>query len=207
MPHEPLPHARDAATTDDIGHHSPLPDRYRDGRAVTAILAFELGSQSIRLLRRAEDASEGARALDVYEDEHGYVFRCHPEDGRVVQVDRHEDRHTKARPAQPDARLPVAQLREVAQALAARHVPDFARDTRAFHPFEGNRDRELYLFRWEDCRGAFAESEDPPYVEVGTYADGSLARFTDTLTGATLQEDAHGLSAVDDADALEDDVM
>ena len=45
MPYdESTPAISTASAPASVGHHSPLLDRPRDGRAVTAILAFALGS-------------------------------------------------------------------------------------------------------------------------------------------------------------------
>lgn len=181
MTHVTTSNADDAAPDSrTVGHRSPLSD---DAAAsvLRNIRAFQPQDSVIRVVSLASSSEDGSAAHDVYEDESGYVFRLDPRDSRVVQVDRYEDRHSKARPAPPDSRRPVADLRRLASAIAAAHAPSYAKDPASFHPMEGNRDRELYVFRWEDCRAPLPESDDPPYIEVGLYADGTLARFTDAL--------------------------
>lgn len=165
-----------------VGYRSPLPDDAVHAAALADIRRFPVGSSVIRIISRANVADGAPSEHDVYEDDLGFVFRCDPRHGRVVQVDRREDRYTKTRPVGAEARIAVAELRARAMALATERSASFAADRSAFHPMEGHRDRELYVFRWEDCRGALSDCDEPPYIEVGMYADGSLARFADALS-------------------------
>ena len=174
--------AEEAVTSPVVGHRSPLSDESVQDAALRHIRLFQTEDSDVRKIYRAADSDDSHAAHDVYEDQHGYIFRTDPRNGRVVQVDRLEDRYTKTRPARPDSRRSVAELRGLATAIAGVHSPNFAKDRSAFHPMEGNRDREMYVFRWEDCREVQSLVDDPPYIEVGLYADGALARFTDALT-------------------------
>lgn len=160
----------------EVGHRSPLPDDV-PSTVRRAIARIRPAATNVRRVGGGADRA----THDVYEDSHGYVYRFDRADERLVAVDRLEDPDTKARQARDAARLPVAQLRDLAVALIATVRPDFVRTRAGYHPLEGNRRRDLYLFRWEDCRGPVAECDDPPFVEVSLHADGTLVRFADTL--------------------------
>lgn len=166
-----------SGTWSDIGHRSPLPDAVpaRVRRAVELIRPDSDG------LRHVASGGSDRASHDVYEDSRGYVYRFDRADERLVAVDRRADPDPKARQASAAARLPVAELRNLAVALIASQRPEFGRSRAGYHPLEGNRRRDLYLFRWEDCSGPLAESDEPPFVEAALDCDGTLARYADTL--------------------------
>jgi hypothetical protein len=158
-----------------FGHRSPPPERARD--ALSRIRGLR-GDPALRITHVAV-ADDGL--TEKYADDQGYDYRVRRADGALVEVDRDEDIHSKARPARPEARLPVVELRRMAMAIVEKQRPAFEQERSSYHPFEGNRDRELYLFRWEDFSRPLAESRTPPFVQVGLYADGLLASYADTL--------------------------
>ena len=75
----------------------------------------------------------------------------------------------------------ISDLREKAMQIAAAGVKDFESRKSSLHPLEDNRKREVYFFRWDDFSSPVKESELPPFVQVGIYADGKLASYTNTL--------------------------
>jgi hypothetical protein len=77
--------------------------------------------------------------------------------------------------------LAVSALRERASALVTRMMPDFTERKASMHPFEDNRRNQIFFFRWEEA-GAF-EFDLPPFIQVGIHADGTLACYTDTVSG------------------------
>lgn len=159
-----------------LGHSSPPPET-NVYDALARIRSFR-GDPSLRL---TFNAVEDDGITETYADDQGYEYRVRRTDGPLVEVDRNEDLHSKTRPARPETRLPVAELRRIATALIETQRPSFEDRRPSLHPFEGNRDRELYIFRWENLSRPLADSCAPPFVQVGLYADGILASYADTL--------------------------
>ncbi len=163
-----------------LGRHSPPPDPHPlDPIMRIRALRYD---PALRLSCTADTNSD---ATLIYADDQGYHYHVDRADGWLVKVDRREDLHSKTRPTRPEARLPVAELRTIAIAIVETQRPSFNVTRATLHPFEGNRDRELYLFRWEDFSLPLPESRSAPYIEVGLYADGQLARYTDTIKRKT----------------------
>lgn len=178
MEHAETTGSHDAPTArPDVGHHSPLPD---DVPLSVRNAIASVGSADG--LRRATCATNATCATpDAYEDALGYVYRFNQDGLRIVSIDRPEDTDYKARQARSAARIAVTELRERAIAIVATQRPKFGRSRSSYHPLEGHRQRDLYVFRWEDCSAPLSESEDSPFVEVALYADGTLVRYVDTL--------------------------
>jgi hypothetical protein len=119
--------------------------------------------------------------IEVYADDHGYEYWIDPASDLVVQVGPGAgERAASHSPRQAD-RLPVAELRARAVAALEANVPGFAGRKSSLHPLEDNRRREIYFFRWDDFSGPVKDGELPPFVQVGIWADGVLASFTNTL--------------------------
>ena len=118
--------------------------------------------------------------IDIYDDEHGFEYWINPAVGRLIQAGPRAGLRPEAPAPGAGERLSVARLRELAVDLATRQVPDFVGRLSTFHPFEDNRQRQIYFFRWE--LGGGEAFDIPPFVQVGLHADGRLACFTNTLT-------------------------
>lgn len=159
-----------------IGRSSPPPDQATLG-PMERIRAL----RSDPALRLSFTAITRDGITDIYADDQGYRYHALRTDGTLVEVDRREGLHSKTRPTEPETRLTVHNLRTIAVALVETQRPTFEVYRSTLHPFEGNRDRELYLFRWEDFSQPLPESSIAPYVEVGLYPDGQLASYVDTL--------------------------
>ncbi len=119
--------------------------------------------------------------IEAYADTEGYEYWINPENDILVQAGPRAGEHPTSRTVGPDERHTVPSLRAKAIAIAVAHVPEFEHRKNALHPLEANKDKEIYFFRWDDFSSPVAESEMPPFVQVGLFADGSLASFTDTL--------------------------
>lgn len=103
--------------------------------------------------------------------------------GRLLTLERDTDLFNASKRCPVPKRIVVAELRRIAVAFITKERPDFEKRRETLHPFEGNKDRELYLFRWEDhAANTMGDDEATPYVQVGLYADGTLASYADTLT-------------------------
>lgn len=119
--------------------------------------------------------------IETYVDDNGHEYWVDPEDDGIVQVGPGPDSHPAPFKDRQEGRLPVPELRSRAMRIAAAAVPGFDRLRSGLHPLEDNKDGEIYFFRWDDPSPA-AEDALPPFVQVGLWADGELASFTDTLT-------------------------
>jgi hypothetical protein len=128
----------------------------------------------------ADPFSGSDRNIDIYADDQDFEYWLSPDNGRLIQASPRAGLHQATHPAGPVEPSPVAYLRERAMTIIEREVPGFRERISCFHPFEENRRRSLYLFRWED--GSVDDGEIPPFVQVGLYADGSVACFTNALS-------------------------
>ncbi|MFH2063109.1 MAG: hypothetical protein ABIJ46_03050 [bacterium] len=125
--------------------------------------------------------------IDAYADDQGNEFWIDPENGTVLQMGPESGRYSPPFAAGKEAALPVHELRELAIGIVERQIPSFGLLLPIFHPLEANDRRRVYFFRWEDLSEPLPESELPPFVQVGLYADGRLASFADTLSGTVRQ--------------------
>ncbi len=168
------PEAR--AVEEHFGRRSPSPESLH-GKSLSCIRAFRADATlTVSLVAAADNALTA-----TYADGQGYEYRIDHASGLLLTVDRQADLYSQARPTRPETRLPVGALREIALTLITTQRPNFATTRPSLHPFEGNIDRELYLFRWEDYSSPLAESRTPPYIQVGLYADGRPASYVNTL--------------------------
>lgn len=119
--------------------------------------------------------------IETYADNEGFEYWIDPENDILVQAGPRAGEHPTSRTIGPDRRLPVPSLRAKAISIAVANVPAFEKRKNALHPLEANKDKEIYFFRWDDFSSPVAESAMPPFVQVGLFADGTLASFTDTL--------------------------
>lgn len=120
--------------------------------------------------------------IETYADDRDYEFWINPETDLVVQMGPVSNRDSKASAARSRERLPVPELRRLANDVMLKHVPGFAGRRASLHPLEDNKKGEVYFFRWDDFSLPAKESEMPPFVQVGLYADGTIASYTNTLT-------------------------
>jgi len=121
--------------------------------------------------------------IDAYADDQGNEFWVDPENGTVLQMGPESGHYSPSHATGEENALTVHELRELAIGIVERQMPTFGLLLPIFHPLEANDRRHVYFFRWEDLSGPLPESELPPFVQVGLYADGRLASFADTLSG------------------------
>jgi hypothetical protein len=124
---------------------------------------------------------DDAQRIELYADDRGFEYWVDPADEILVQAGPSTGVHPQARKTGPEDRLTVSELRNRAVGIVAVQIPGWAARRSSLHPLEDNRNREVYFFRWDDFSQPAKESELPPFVQVGLYADGALASFTDTL--------------------------
>jgi hypothetical protein len=121
----------------------------------------------------------GDQNIDIYADNFDFEYWFSRETGRLIQASPRAGLHQASHPSRPVEPLGVTELRERAMVIADRQAPGFRDDLSSYHPFEENRRSSLYLFRWEV--GSLDEGEIPPFIQVGLFADGSIACFTNAL--------------------------
>lgn len=168
-------------------HHSfmPSPRDTPPSAAIAAIRAILNPSvtpslnPSVPHSRHASSYAERA-SIQCYTDPDGYEFWFDYERLVLVRAAR-QGEDTAAHPPRPDVRLPVAELRGRAIDLIERQIPGFRRDMTSYHPYEGNRKKCDYRFRWESHALPLAESDVTPYVEVTLRADGELVEYVNAL--------------------------
>ena len=124
---------------------------------------------------------DGSR-IDAYVDDNGSEYWADAKTGRLVQVGPAEDRDQKAFADRQAGRLTVHELRDRALAVVTGQIPDFPSRRSGLHPLEDNDRKRIYYFRWDDLTSPVAETRMPPFVQVGLWADGDLASYTETLT-------------------------
>lgn len=157
------------------------PERERE-RAITAIRALrDEGELPLRYKSTAPNPCRSGALIEIYADDRREYW-VDPETDLVIQMDPYAGRDTEAYPPRPEDRRPVAELRTKAILLAERHVPGFREDRAALHPLEAHKDRLLYFFRWDDFSHPVAESDMPPFVQVGLRADGALVSYTNSIS-------------------------
>lgn len=79
-------------------------------------------------------------------------------------------------------RVPIGDLRNKAISLIEKIRPGFDREMRArMTPFEDNWKRQIYFFRWDSFSEPCPENEMPPFIQLGLWADGTLASYANTL--------------------------
>jgi hypothetical protein len=157
---------------------------HRRGEAVRRIRAFR-GNESLPLTYVGTSSNpyrDDEADIETYVDAHGTEYWIDPSNDVLVQAGPGPGADQKARAARPETRRPVAELREIAVAVAAAQAPEFLAIRSTLHPLEDNKGREIYFFRWDDLSRPVRETEMPPFVQVGLFADGSVASFTNTLT-------------------------
>ena len=120
--------------------------------------------------------------IESYVDDTGNEYWIDPQNDVLVQMGPNAGAHQAPRQARSQTRLSVKELREKAVVLIGGQLPDFGSRRSSLHPLEDNKKGEIYFFRWDDFSAPAKESELPPFVQVGLYADGTLASYTDTLT-------------------------
>jgi hypothetical protein len=152
---------------------SVTPTAFRD-----AIRAFTPNARSIT--HSAQRPYDDPR-LERFSDDDGYSYWFDPVDGAIVRAEAPARLYPEARPLGAEDRRTVRELREHALAVIGRQLPWFAGALSTFHPYEGNRRRSVYLFRWERA-DATAEKEVPGHVQIMLRADGVLLEYENGLT-------------------------
>lgn len=159
----------------------PAKDRMR---ALSRIRGFR-GNDALALTYVSTAANpyrDDGTNIESYIDNDGNEYWIDPEKDVLVQMGPNSGAHQAALAAGSASKLGVKALREKAVATVEAHVAAFAERRSSLHPLEDNKKGQVYFFRWEDFAAQVKESELPPFVQVGLYADGSLASYTDTLT-------------------------
>lgn len=121
--------------------------------------------------------------IDIYVDENEYEYWIDPEKDSLVQTNIAPDKYPKTREVRKKGpRTDVAPLREKALTLLERFVPSFGGRRTRLHPHEGNKDGQVYYFRWDDYSEPLPESKEAPFIQVGLFANGNLESFTNALS-------------------------
>lgn len=175
----------DALDDDDDSQEDDAPARSEEQRfrAVAAIRAFR-GDERLSLAylaTRHNPYSDADDLIERYADHDGNEYWVDAQNDILIHMGPRADSDPKAYATGSDERLPVAVLRERAVAIAVTTAPGFAARKHSLHPLEDNRRRELYFFRWDDFSTPLRESQPAPYLQVGLYADGRIASYTNTL--------------------------
>lgn len=165
----------------------PFPDARRPelrAGAIARIRAFR-GEEGLAVTYRCTAPNpykdDDAKKVEIYADDRGNEYWIDPADDLLVQAGPSARLHPTPRKTRPEARLAVSELRAKAVSVVEANVEGFAAKRSGYHPLEDNRNRETYFFRWDDFSQPAKESELPPFVQVGIYADGTVASFTNTL--------------------------
>ena len=116
--------------------------------------------------------------IDIYDDQHGFEYWLDAATSKIVQAGPRAGLCDDAVKHHASVRATSSDLRAKAVALVKQQEPTI--DLSKFHPFEDNRRGQIFFFRWES--GPLNDFELPPFIQVGLFADGALACFTDTLT-------------------------
>ena len=133
-------------------------------------------------LRNAADPyTDDGRALTIYADAHGTEYWYDPERDAIVHAGPGPGGDPTPPATRPADRLPVAELRAIAETYATRMLADFPGRKASLHPLEDNLRRDLYFFRWDDLSRPCAESEMPPFLQVAVRANGAFHSCTCTL--------------------------
>lgn len=119
--------------------------------------------------------------IETYVDDQAYEYWIDPSHDRLVQMGPHAGADQAPHQVRPENRLPVSTLRAQALSLIEAAVPEFPGRRSSLHPLEDNKGKRVYFFRWDDFSSPLKGSELPPFVQVGIYADGHLASYTNTL--------------------------
>ena len=154
------------------------------GKAVRAIRSFRK-DDALSLTYRSTASNpyrDDDGNIETYVDDKGYEYWVDPQNDVLVQAGPSAGLHPAPRKTGKETRLPVPELRETAIAYIETQLPDFLSIRPTLHPLEDNKNKETYFFRWDDFSRPVKETEMPPFVQVGLYADGTLASFTNTLT-------------------------
>jgi hypothetical protein len=130
-------------------------------------------------------ADDGS-VIETYADDDGNEYWIDPRGETVVQMGPVAGPHPPAHKTGPEDRLTAHEMRDIAVELIQANVPEFSRIRSSLHPLEDNRKKEVYFFRWEDYSSTLAESEMAPFIQVGLYADGRIASYTNTLKREAL---------------------
>ena len=159
------------------------PDERR--RALDAVKKLT-GENDVRLEFRSRDqeplGEDEPLILDTYVDGKDNEYWIEPHGGSIVQMGPESGRYSPPHTARPEDDRTVADLRTAAIDIVRRQINGFDSMISSLHPLEANDRRAIYFFRWEDLSEPLSESELPPFVQVGLYADGKLASFADTLS-------------------------
>lgn len=130
----------------------------------------------------------GDQKIAIYVDDKGYEYWVDTTDHYLVQVGPGAHLDREAVTVRPESRLAIAELRRRAIALATSEMPEFTTMRAELHPLEDSKNRQIYFFRWDDFRKPVKEVELPPFIQVGIYADGALASFTNTLVDTSPED-------------------
>jgi hypothetical protein len=126
-------------------------------------------------------AGDETLTLDNYVDTKGHEYQIEPHSGKVVQMGPESGRYSAPYQIGQESCRAVGELRSLAVQIIQQQVKNFTNIFSSLHPLEANDRRRVYFFRWENLTESLFESEIPPFVQVGLYADGTLASFADTL--------------------------
>jgi hypothetical protein len=119
--------------------------------------------------------------IEVYKDDQGNEYWVDTKTDRLVQMGPCSDERPRPSNINPQDKLPVAKLREIANKTIMRAMPDFMDRRSRLHPLEDNHRGQVYFFRYDDFSGPVSENELPPFIQVGVRGDGLLICFTDTM--------------------------
>ncbi len=120
--------------------------------------------------------------IETYVDDQGYEYWVNPKNNILVQSSASTGVYSKTSTARSSNLRTVAELRAQAIEIISTQIPDFNAHKGSLHPLEDNKNRITYFFRWDDFTSPVKESEMAPFVQVGLFADGTLASYTNTLT-------------------------
>ncbi len=170
----------EAARADDELRARPAPLRET---AVKNIKKFR-GRDDLAVTYQTTSANpyrDDGAVIETYVDDDAYEYWIDPSHDRLVQMGPAARADQAPYKVRPEDRLPVSGLRDQALRLIEAADPGFAARRSSLHPLEDNKAKQVYFFRWDDFSAPVKESEMPPFIQVGLYADGRLASFTDTL--------------------------
>jgi len=170
----------EAARADD--DQKARPEALR-GSAVANIKKFR-GRDDLAVTYQATSANpyrDDGAVIETYVDNDAYEYWIDPSNDRLVQMGPAARADQAPHKVRPEDRLPVSGLRDQAVRLIETADPGFAARRSSLHPLEDNKGKQVYFFRWDDFSAPVKESEMPPFIQVGLYADGRLASYTDTL--------------------------
>ncbi len=125
---------------------------------------------------------DDSKLVEIYNDDRGNEYWIDPSDNTLTQAGPSARLSAEQREkTRTEDRLTVSELRNKAVSVISAQIKDFTRNRSSYSGLEDNSRKECYFFRWDDFSQPAKESELPPFVQVGLYANGELASYTNTL--------------------------